>query len=319
MNAAADAPADRTGDGRAGDGRAAGGQSSPIRVRAAGCVVWRPGRSGPEVALIHRPRYDDWSFPKGKLDPGEGYVQAAVREVREETGYPVVLGRRLPTQVYDVSFGGPARMKRVKYWAAQAAVDADFEPNSEVDRLEWLGLPAARDRLTRQTDRDLLQAFTAAPVDTVPVMLLRHADAVPRKRWDGEERDRPLTAEGRADAEALVPVLAAYGHALLTASPYARCVATLKPSARSAGAELILEPSLGEAADPDAARAWLRQALKSGRTTIACTHRPVLPELLAESPLGQAVHSGRRALAPAEAWVLHTRDGHVVAVDRLKG
>jgi 8-oxo-dGTP diphosphatase len=288
--------------------RSADEQSSAIRVRAAGCVVWRPGRTGPEVALIHRPRYDDWSFPKGKLDPGEGYVEAAVREVREETGYPVVLGRRLPTQVYDVSFGGAARMKRVKYWAAQAAVDADFQPNSEVDRLEWLPLPAAHDRLTRQTDRDLLQAFSAAPVDTVPVLLLRHADALPRKRWDGDELDRPLTTAGQAEAEALVPVLAAYGDALLTASPFARCVATLKPTVRSAGAELILEPALGEGADPKAGRAWLRQALKSGRTTIACTHRPVLPELLAESPLAQA----------AEAWVLHVRDGHVVAVDRMK-
>lgn len=318
MNAAADAPADRTGGGAAGDGRTAGGQSRPIRVRAAGCVVWRPGRTGTEVALIHRPRYDDWSFPKGKLDAGEGYVQAAIREVHEETGYPVVLGRRLPTQVYDVSFGGPARMKRVKYWAAQAAVDADFQPNSEVDRLEWLAPAAARDRLTRQTDRDLLQAFTAAPVDTVPVILLRHAVAVPRKRWDGEERDRPLLPEGRAVAEALVPVLTAYGAALLIASPYARCVATLKPTARSAGADLTLEPALGQDADPDAARAWVRQAVKSGQTTIACTHRPVLPELLAESRLGRAVHSGRRALAPGEAWVLHTRDGRVVAVDRQK-
>ena len=300
----------------AADGAA--GQPAPIRVRAAGCVVWRPGPAGPEVALIHRPRYDDWSFPKGKLDPGEGYVQAAVREVREETGYPVVLGRRLPTQVYDVSFGGPARMKRVKYWAAQAAVDADFQPNSEVDRLEWLALPDAPARLTRQTDRDLLQAFAAAPVDTVPVLLLRHAEAVPRKRWDGQERDRPLTRRGRDDAEALVPVLAAYGEADLTASPFARCLATLKPTARSAGAALEVEPALGEGSDPDTGRAWLRGVLKSGRTTVACTHRPVLPELLAESPLAQAVHSGRRALAPAEAWVLHARDGHVVAVDRMR-
>jgi 8-oxo-dGTP diphosphatase len=297
---------------------AAADQGSPIRVRAAGCVVWRPGATGPEVAVIHRPRYDDWSFPKGKLDPGEGYVHAAVREVREETGYPVVLGRRLPTQVYDVSFGGPARMKRVKYWAAQAAVDAEFQPNSEVDRLEWLPVPAALSRLTRQTDRDLLRAFAAAPVDTVPVLLLRHAEAVPRKRWDGAELERPLTAEGEQDAEALVPVLAAYGDAALVASPYTRCVATLRPAARSAGAELSLEPALGEGADPDAGRAWLRQVLKAGRTTVACTHRPVLPELLAESPLGQAVRSGRRALAPAEAWVLHARDGHVVAIDRLK-
>jgi 8-oxo-dGTP diphosphatase len=297
---------------------AAEGIAPAIQVKAAGCVLWRPGSSGPEVALIHRPRYDDWSFPKGKLDPGEGYVQAAVREVFEETGYPVILGRRLPTQVYEVSFGGPARMKRVKYWAAQAAVDASFEPNSEVDRLMWLPVPAAMAQLTRQTDRDLLQAFAAAPVDTVPVLLVRHAEAVPRKRWDGAEEDRPLTGVGRDRAEALVPVLAAFGDTTLTSSPYGRCIATLEPAARAAGAELTLEPALAEEGDPESARAWLRQVVKSRRPTIACTHRPVLPELLADSPLGQSVSSGRRALAPGEAWALHARDGAVVAIDRLK-
>ena len=292
--------------------------AGPIWVRAAGCVVWRPAQAGPEVAVIHRPRYDDWSFPKGKLDPGEGYVVAALREVFEETGYPVLLGRRLPTQVYDVSFGGPARMKRVEYWAAQAAVDVDFEPNNEVDRLDWLPVPAAMARLTRQTDRDLLDAFAAAPVDTVPVILLRHTTSLLRKRWDGTDVDRPLTHEGRAEAEALVPVLAAYGDTALATSPYARCVATLEPLARAAEVEITPEPALAEDADPEASRAWLRQVLKAGRATIACTHRPVLPALLAESPLGQSIRAGRRALAPGEAWVLHARDGVVIAIDRLQ-
>jgi 8-oxo-dGTP pyrophosphatase MutT (NUDIX family)/phosphohistidine phosphatase SixA len=292
---------------------------SPIRVRAAGCVVWRPGGTGPEVAVIHRPRYDDWSFPKGKLDGGESYLTAAVREVYEETGYPVVLGRRLPTQVYDVSFGGPARIKRVKYWAAQAAADAEFVPNSEVDRLEWLTVSEARTRLTRQTDRDLLEAFAAAPVDTVPVILLRHADAVLRKRWDGPEPDRPLSEAGQAEAQALVRTLAAYGNPALVTSPRARCVQTLEPAARDAAIELVREPALADEAGPETSRAWLRQVLKSGRPTIACTHRPVVPALLSESPLGQTVWAGRRALAPAEGWVLHVREGNVIAVDRLKG
>ncbi|MFL6110071.1 MAG: NUDIX hydrolase [Catenulispora sp.] len=291
----------------------------PIRVRAAGCVVWRPGSDGPEVALIHRPRYDDWSFPKGKLDPGESYLTAAVREVYEETGYPVVLGRRLPTQVYDVSFGGPARIKRVKYWAAQAAADSEFVPNSEVDRLAWLPVSEAGTRLTRQTDRDLLAAFAAAPVDTVPVILLRHADAVLRKRWEGDDRERPLSEAGQAEAQALVRTLAAYGYSALVTSPNTRCVQTLEPAAAGAGAELVREPALADDADPETSRAWLRQVLKSGRPTIACTHRPVFPGLLVESPLGQAVRAGRRALAPAEGWVLHAREGNVVAIDRLKG
>ncbi|NUR58566.1 MAG: NUDIX hydrolase [Catenulispora sp.] len=290
----------------------------PIRVRAAGCVLWRPARTGPEVAVIHRPRYDDWSFPKGKLDGDETWLAAAVREVFEETGYQVVLGRRLPSQVYDVSFGGPARMKRVKYWAAQAAADSEFVPNSEVDRLQWLSVEQAEHTLTRQTDQDLLSAFAAAPVDTVPVILLRHGEALPRRRWHGPVPDRPLTGTGRHEAEALVPALAAYGRSTLATSPLARCVETLEPAAHSFGVELAPEPALAEDADPESSRAWLRQVLKAGRPIVACTHRPVLPELLCESPLGQAVRAGRRALAPAEAWVLHNRDGVVVAIDRLK-
>ncbi|GAA1998269.1 NUDIX hydrolase [Catenulispora subtropica] len=290
----------------------------PIRVRAAGCVVWRPGPAGPEVAVIHRPRYDDWSFPKGKLDPGETWLAAAVREVLEETGCPVLVGRRLPTQEYDVSFGGPPRTKRVKYWAAQAVAGAEFRPNSEVDRLEWVSAAQARALLTRQTDQDLLEAFTAAPVDTVPVLLLRHGEALPRKRWDGTEPERPLTERGREEAEALVPALAAYGDAALVSSPFARCLETVLPASRAFGVEIETERALAEDAEPEAGRAWLRQVLKAGRPVVACTHRPVLPELLGETPLGQAVRAGRRALATGEAWVLHAREGAVVAIDRLK-
>ena len=298
--------------------RVAAAPAGPIRVRAAGCVIWRPARTGPEVALIHRPRYSDWSFPKGKLDTGESYLAAAVREVYEETGYHVLLGRRLPTQVYDVSFGGPARMKRVKYWAAQAAADAEFEPNEEVDRLEWLSVPQALDRLTRQSDYDLLQAFAALPVDTVPVILLRHASAVLRKQWEGPESERPLTAAGQDEARDLVPLLSAYGDLSLVTSPYARCAQTLEPAAADFGVELAVEPALAEDADAEAAQAWLRQVMKSGKPTVACTHRPVVPELLGESPLGMSVRAGRRALAPGEAWVMHGKDGNIVAIDRLR-
>jgi 8-oxo-dGTP pyrophosphatase MutT (NUDIX family)/phosphohistidine phosphatase SixA len=290
----------------------------PIKVRAAGCVVWRPGLAGPEIALIHRPRYDDWSFPKGKLDPGETYLVAAVREVFEETGFHVLLGRRLPTQVYDVSFGGPHRMKRVKYWAAQAAADIDFEPNGEVDRLDWLPVPRAMARLTRQTDRDLLSAFAGLPVDTVPIVVLRHATALNRKNWSGADADRPLTRTGQAEAEDLVPMLAAYGDSTLVTSPWTRCVETLAPAAADSGTELLPEPALAEDADPEASRSWLRHVLKAQRSVIACTHRPVVPELLGESPLGQVIRAGRRALEPGEAWVLHTRDESVVSIDRLR-
>ncbi|MEU0132005.1 MULTISPECIES: NUDIX hydrolase [unclassified Streptomyces] len=124
-------------------------------VLAAGCVLWRRSPDGgPEICLVHRPRYDDWSFPKGKLKRGETALEAALREVLEETGHRCVPGAALPTARYTAN----GRPKEVSYWAAEAA-DGAFEPNDEVDRLEWLSPDSAGDRLTRPGDRVQLHAF----------------------------------------------------------------------------------------------------------------------------------------------------------------
>ncbi|GHH79610.1 hypothetical protein GCM10018781_58000 [Kitasatospora indigofera] len=132
-------------------------------VLAAGAVLWLPGRQKkkglgrPRIALIHRPKYDDWSLPKGKLDPGESLVQAALREVEEETGLRCVLGAELPAQHYLAQ----GRPKEVRYWAA-VPVGGSFTPNREVDRLEWLPARKARARLTHDRDRVLVDALLAA-------------------------------------------------------------------------------------------------------------------------------------------------------------
>ena len=105
-------------------------------VLAAGAVLWRASDDGsePEVAVIHRPRYDDWSLPKGKVEVGENEPVTAVREVHEETGFSCHLGRRLASVSYPVETQG---IKKVRYWAAHI-VDGEFAPNSEVDELKWL-------------------------------------------------------------------------------------------------------------------------------------------------------------------------------------
>ena len=134
--------------------------SAPAPLLAAGCVLWRPARDGGgiEIALVHRPKYDDWSHPKGKRKRAESAAACAVREVLEETGQWCELGVRLPTARYTV--GG--RPKEVDYWAGRALGGA-FTPSTEVDRLVWLPPSAARSRLTQDRDRDLLDALMASP------------------------------------------------------------------------------------------------------------------------------------------------------------
>ncbi|QYX79091.1 NUDIX hydrolase [Streptomyces akebiae] len=132
-------------------------------VRAAGCVLWRraPGGGGLEICLVHRPKYDDWSHPKGKLKRAEDALAGALREVEEETGQRCAPGPRLPTARYFVN----GRAKTVSYWAAKAT-GGDFAPTAEVDRIAWLDPAAARDRLTQPRDRELIDDFLAT---------LRHA------------------------------------------------------------------------------------------------------------------------------------------------
>jgi 8-oxo-dGTP diphosphatase len=190
-------------------------------VRAAGAVLWRRSGRGIEVALIHRPRYDDWSFPKGKSKPGEHVLQTAVREVTEETGLQPVLGRPLPTAHYE-SAGRP---KRVDYWAARPAPGGtgSFRPNDETDDLKWLPVPEARARLSYQRDVDMLDAFADGPADTVPFTFLRHASAGSKDDWPGDDLDRPLDPGGAAEAGRVAPLLSCFGSRRVITSAAERC------------------------------------------------------------------------------------------------
>ena len=123
-------------------------------VKAAGGVVWRRGAGGVEVAVVHRPRYDDWSLPKGKLDPGESWEDAALREVEEELGISCRLGRELPPTSYRDRKG---RQKAVRYWMMEPEA-GEFTPNDEVDEVRWLIPDAAADLLTYPHDRELVRA-----------------------------------------------------------------------------------------------------------------------------------------------------------------
>ena len=146
-------------------------------VRAAGGVLWRETAGRVEVAVVHRPKYDDWSLPKGKLDRGELELAGAVREVAEETGFACTAGPGLGTSRYRVLDRGRDVPKTVRWWSLRADEGGSFVPSDEVDALQWLTVPAAVRRLTAGREDGVLERFAALPTRTSTVLLVRHARA----------------------------------------------------------------------------------------------------------------------------------------------
>jgi 8-oxo-(d)GTP phosphatase len=259
--------------------------SNPATVIAAGGVVWRERRGIRHVLLVHRPRYDDWSLPKGKLTPNEHVLLGARREIEEETGQQVVLGPPLGVQRYTVRKNGGTADKLVHYWSATPTSSSDFHPNDEVDEVAWLPVDKARTQLSYPRDMDILDCLGRVVPVAATLVLLRHAQAVKRKGWDGKDTVRPLSSTGIAQAERLTGVLAALGVNKLISSDAERCVASITPYAASIDKHIHLWPEISERgyeADPSAVRGLAAKAWKPGKVTVVCSHRPVLPALARE-------------------------------------
>ncbi|WP_114853574.1 NUDIX hydrolase [Brachybacterium sp. YJGR34] len=302
---------------------------SPPPVLAAGALAWRESAEGLEVLLVHRPRYDDWSVPKGKLDKGETFPAAAVREVAEETGYRVRLHRPLPASVYLLPDG---RTKIVQYWSA--TVRAQVAPGpadaGEIDQVRWTSLEEAEHLVARQSDKvtlgSLRRYLEADELATVPIIVQRHGAALSRSKWRKGEGSRPLNSKGRKQAKALPALLDAFDPATVVSSPWQRCLSTVEPLARIEGLKVRTKYELteaGHAERPSRAAAVMDRVLREARPTVVCTHRPVLPTVIeavrAVSQQGASLELPRTDpyLAAGEAIMLHTtRQGTVVAVER---
>lgn len=278
-------------------------------IVAAGAVVVR---KGPEVLLVHRPKYDDWSFPKGKLDPGEHVTTAAVREVAEETGLDIRLGPPLSLQEYDVR-NGQLRSKLVHYWVARVVGGDDvstYRPNTEIDAVAWVPLDKAPDVLTYPRDRDTLQEMARTRKMSHPLVVLRHGQAEPRRSWDGDDRERPLSADGEMQSELAVPVLGAYDIHHVVSSSSRRCWTTVSPYADVADLDVEVTHDLSEEdATPASVERLLHRLVERAEPTVVCTHRPVLPYVY------DALGVPDPELEAGEMLVVHHRRGQVVALE----
>lgn len=276
-------------------------------VVAAGVVAFGPGR---QVLLVHRPRYDDWSFPKGKLDPGETAPVAAIREVAEETGLHVRLGPALTSQHYPVA----GRGKTVHYWVGWPEGDPDvsgYLVNDEIDEVVWLPVEEAQQRLTYDRDRTTLVEAGRLRKKTRAVVVLRHAKARSRRAWTKRpDQERPLLVPGQDQAQRLVPRLAVYGATRVVSSTSTRCVQTVSPFADSTGWPLEQRGSLTEeGASVDSVLEVVDDLLAGSESAVLCTHRPVLPAVW------DALGVPDAELEPAGFVVVHHRKGRVVATE----
>lgn len=260
-----------------------------VLVRAAGVLPWRLHDGRLQFALVHRPRYNDWSWPKGKLERGEEWAVAAARETLEETGLEVRLGPPLPSSWYGLGTkDGRPQLKQVRYWAGTVC-GGNGALEHEIDEVTWLDAEQARDRLTYRRDREQVDAAVDAHadglLDTWTLLIVRHALAVGRSSWKGPDPQRPLTPPGERRAQRLVHVLHAYRPQHLLTSPSVRCADTLRPYSAYSSLPLTERKGLSEegyAEAPAKAVKHLRKVVARGEGTALCTHGPVLPDLLGQ-------------------------------------
>lgn len=263
--------------------------ASDETVRAAGALCWRRTARGLEVLVVHSARYDEWTWPKGKPELVGGIPEllpeCAVREVAEETGVRVRLGRPLPEVSYRLPDG---RLKRVSYWVGRPYEQGERTATSdEIDGQRWVLAEEAPELLVRGNDHRpldrLLHLANRDRLGTRALVVLRHARAVQRKQWNGQESDRPLTLVGLRQARRLVPLLDCWAPEVVTTSPWRRCSDTVRPYVAARDAKLRIAPELTEAAgtqNPGGAASIVRGLVAAGEDVAVCTHRPVLSAVM---------------------------------------
>jgi 8-oxo-(d)GTP phosphatase len=282
-------------------------------VRAAGGVLWRDAGDGLEVVLVHRPRYDDWSLPKGKLERGEHVLAAAVREVFEETGMDGVPQVRLPTIEYLT--GDPGVAKRVDFWSMRVRGDHGRVPGDEISEVRWVPATEAPTRLSYAHDRGVVAAMVALPRVTNEILLVRHAHAGARKAWHGPDGLRPLDSVGRHQAERLNRLLRLFAPGRVVSASPIRCRDTVAPL----GLPVKLEPAFDETSPlgTPGALAALRALAADRVPTVVCSQGKVIAPLLEALRPANGTATDSYQTPKGDGWLLSFAGTRAIAADRV--
>jgi 8-oxo-dGTP diphosphatase len=292
-------------------------------IIAAGGVVWRETKDSKiELAIIHRPKYDDWTFPKGKLDIGEELISGAYREILEETGLDIELGPYLGAVEYE-SF---EEAKHVSYWAAKALSSSkEFHPNNEADLLEWHEIESARNKLTRDTDKEILEIFVDSPFQATKLIMLRHAKALARSEWQSGDEDRPLDNLGQLQAKRMHAVYQVFGISQIHTSDAVRCYDTVIGLTNTLKIDPVITSKLSEYTFEKNKDKSLEYALElaeisrsTGETILLCSHNPVLPRMLERVAKKSSVELPENKLKPGDAWVVFLGKNKCLQIDVIQ-
>ena len=285
-------------------------------IQAAGAIVWRNNKDKTEIAIIHRPKYDDWSFPKGKVETGVTLRYGDHREVLEETNIQTEFGPFLG----DIEYSTLEGKKQVSFWAAKAITHKDFSPNSEVDQLKWVEVKKVKDLLTLETDKKILAQFVKLDFDTKPFILLRHAKAVTRDEWQGDDDDRPLDSLGQNQANRLLAIYQVYNIEQIHTSDAIRCYDTVDPMVKGLGIRLEVTGKLSESTykkDKEQAFDYAKDLIKEDARILLCSHNPILPKMFNKLTKKLDVDADEGKLSPADAWVIHRNGKEIIQIDRI--
>lgn len=311
-------------------------QGVNAKVVAAGTIPWRIKAGKLQVLLIHRPEYDDWSWPKGRLGPNETLPETAWRETKEEVGLQVSLGIPLGVIRYKTPHGN--NRKEVWYWAARVVEQKAVPDTKEVDQIQWAAVDQARAMLSKPLDQKpldvLAEAYDKNQLATVPFLVLRQAQATPAESWTRDEVDRPLADSGYSQAKSVARLLRAWKPARIITSKYTRSLETIAPYVKKHGGTVRTKKWLNKTTG-DQSRVLsrrLRQEIKRLDATIVCTQPAVVKLILRElktwlkenngiiSP--KAVMSKQHSnLSPASILIVHRAKhlaGKIVSVERYE-